>query len=617
MLQHRNDIDGLRSLAVVPIMLFHAGVGILRGGYTGVDIFFVISGYLITSIIVSEIDRDRFSILKFYQRRIARILPALFFVLIVTGIAVGPFIVLPPEIAEYFHSAAAASGFVSNIYFWNEVGYFARAAESQPLLHTWSLGVEEQFYIFFPLIMIMMRSVSTKRRIAIIAGLSVISLGSGLYVHQTAPATDFYLLPFRAWELFMGALIALGAAPKLSAKMAEWAALAGVAMVTASIFLLVNWLPFPSPLAIVPSLGTALMIAYGEGTRVGRVLSLAPLRWIGLISFALYLWHWPIITLYRETTGDQLNPLETIGLIAASFVAATVSYYLVEQPARNAVRLWSPRKAALVGAFGTGAMVAGSLALAANADRIWQISPEAARFARYQEYRAWETSKAQKVSTACFVANDGESLREKPCLTPVAGKRNVLLFGDSHAEMYGAALREAYPGINWLQATHFGCPPIRNGWINPGCSRMVNTVLDQFVPSRKVDSVILADRWRADLMPKLEATIAELRKSGVAVTVIGPVPEYQGSLPVILARAAQAGQIDSARRFINPDVAQTDRIVRAAAERAGARYYSVYDTLCQSGECEVIAPGGAPVSFDYGHLTLPGAAYALRGLGQP
>jgi peptidoglycan/LPS O-acetylase OafA/YrhL len=617
MLTHRNDIDGLRSLAVVPIMLFHAGVGILRGGYTGVDVFFVISGYLITSIIVSEIDQNRFSILKFYQRRIARILPALFFVLIVTAIAVGPVIVLPSEIAEYFRSAAAASGFVSNIYFWNEIGYFARAAESRPLLHTWSLGVEEQFYIFFPLIMLMLRSTGERRRIYVVAALAIVSLAAGVIVHQSDPSTDFYLLPFRAWELFIGALLALGAAPKLGPKVSEWAAWAGMALVIASIFLLVNWLPFPSPFALLPSVGTALMIAYGENTRVGRILSLAPLRWIGLVSFALYLWHWPIITLYRETTGDQIDMFETVCLIAASFVAATISYYLVEQPARNAVRLWSTRKAVVVGALATGTMVVGSLAIAANAGRIWHVTPEAEQLARYQEYRDWEASPAQKISDQCFIASAGQTLPQEVCLTPVAGKRNVLLFGDSHAEMYGAALRVAFPDVNWLQATHFGCPPVRDGWLDPGCTAMVGMVLDKLVPGGRIDGVVLADRWRPDLMPNLEETIAELRNSGVAVTVIGPVPEYQGSLPIILARAAQAGHLESASDFLNPGIADTDQIVGATSKRAGARYLSVYEALCDKGECNLLAPDGAPVSFDYGHLTLSGASHAIRGLEQP
>ncbi len=617
-MHHRKDIDGLRSVAVLPIMLFHAGVDLLRGGYTGVDIFFVISGFLITSIILGELDDSKFSIMNFYKRRIARIIPAVMFVIITFGFLVGPVLVLPSEISEYFYSAAAASGFASNIYFWSQVDYFARAAESRPLLHTWSLGVEEQFYVFFPFILMIVNKLFPDRRVSIILMLSIVSLVAGVLVHREFPAADFYLLPFRAWELFIGALLALGAAPKIGPRASEAAALAGAGLIVASIFLLVSWLPFPSPFALAPCMGTALLIAYGEGTRVGRALSIAPLRWIGLVSFALYLWHWPIITLYREATGGELDALETIGLVAASFVAATVSYYLVEQPAREAIRRWSARKAVAFGAGASVLMVTTCLILAFTAEKIWHVSPAAERAGRYQHYKSWEVGREQDISSACFIEFASEFLDKSQCLTSAPDKRNVLLFGDSHAEMYGAALRKAHPEINWLQATHFGCPPVRDGWSNPGCLAMVNMVLDEVAVRDRIDGIVLADRWRPDLMPKLEATIALLKSKNIQVTVIGPVPEYQGTFPVILARAIESGKPESVQAFLSPHVQATDRSVRAVAERSGAIYYSVYETLCPTGRaCNSVEPDGTPMVFDYGHLTLDGASHAIRGMKKP
>lgn len=613
----RGDIQGLRAVAVIPILLFHAGVEILRGGYTGVDVFFVISGFLITQIILGDIEKQKFSILKFYQRRVARILPALFFVLLASGLAAGFVLQIPSEISSFFLSLAAASAFASNIYFFQEINYFAGGAESEALLHTWSLGVEEQFYIFFPIFLFALRNVGRKTLKAALIGVSLVSLVAGTIVQQFDPLMDFYMLPFRTWELLIGSLIAIGVQPKLGPKLSTLAALTGAAMIAASAFLLVNWLPFPSPFALVPCIGTALVIAYGQNTVIGRVLSAKPFQWIGMISFSLYLWHWPIITFYRQTTGDHLDLVETGGLLAASVFAAAVSYYLVENPARDRLRSLPTKTAVIIGGVSALAVSGVALLVANNAGKIWNVDPRVEQIASYQNYKEWTTYPEQVAVAGCFIANASEALDEEFCLTLRPDARNVLILGDSHAEMYSVALRRKFPEINWLQATHFGCPPVRDGWPNPGCSKMTEMALDGLAAEERLDGVVLISRWRTDLIPKLLATVEELRAKGLDVVVLGPVPEYQGSLPVILARAINSGNQANIGSFRNEGIPAIDNAMRTSLSNSGARYYSTYQSLCTDSGCELFAADGVPTAFDYGHLTLEGAAMAIENLERP
>jgi peptidoglycan/LPS O-acetylase OafA/YrhL len=616
MKQFRSDIEGLRSLAILPILLFHAGVDFLRGGYTGVDIFFVISGYLITQILREDTSSGKFSILKFYQRRIARILPALFLVLAFVVLLAGPILVLPTEIAEVYRSAAATTGFVSNIYFWSTINYFSAAAESRPLLHTWSLGVEEQFYIFFPLLMFALRRMPVPRLRVVFVGLAVLSLVSGLFVQRIYPTADFYLLPFRAWELLLGALLAINAAPRLGPRLRVVAALGGATLIVLSSLLLATWLPFPSPFALAPCVGAALVIGYGESTIVGRVLSLGPVRWIGRISYSLYLWHWPLITFYRQSTGNQLSWMETMGLLVTSIAAAAITYHLVERPAQRALRALTPTRAVALGGGAVVVIVVASLFVAGNAGRIWRVDPRVERIASFENYAEWPKGPEAAASRRCFIENQTERL-EAGCLAPMPGKRNVLLFGDSHADMYGAALRMKFPGIHWLQATHFGCPPIVRGWANVTCSEMVAQALGPVLSSGKVNGVVLVSRWRVDQAGRLEETIRLLRRLGLTVTVIGPVPEYQGSFPSLLARATYHKDPAAVSRFMAAGFRDTDRAIGAAAARAGARYLSAVESICPQGHCTLTSPEGDPMHFDYGHLTEAGALYTIRDLPSP
>ena len=613
MQRYRGDIEGLRAIAVIPIVLFHAGIDILRGGYVGVDIFFVISGFLITQTILNENENGSFSILGFYQRRVARIFPALFLMLAVAGLCAGFILRLPDQTALFFKSLAFSAMFGSNVFFWTEVGYFTPTAETQALLHTWSLGVEEQFYIIFPLLIYAIRNTSRRAKIGILGCVAALSLIAGSIVNRSDPLDTFYLLQFRAWELLIGVLLALGAAPRLSWALSTIAALAGAGLIAVSVLFMASWLPFPSPLALLPCVGAALIIAYGENTVVGRALSLRPFRSIGIISFSLYLWHWPIIAFYREAMGISLDGIESAILTTLSFGAAAASYILVEKPARIWLRAMSERKAVTLGIAGSIAFFGVAFAVALNAPRIWSVDPEVERIASYQDYRGWFDYPEKELVSGCFIQHPDQDINRDACLSISETKPDVLLFGDSHAAMYSVALRRQFVDVNWLEASHYGCPPLRNGWRNAGCVEMVELVLSDVLKNGRVDGVVLVGRWREDQAAQLQATIAELSQLGIAVNVIGPAPEYDGSLPVILAKAADAGSLEGVQRFLDPAIARKDEIIASAATGAGARYHSSYATLCPDQACDVFAPDGGPIAYDDSHLTIAGAQKAIAG----
>src|SRR3984893_9141782 len=361
---YRADIDGLRAVAVVPVVLFHIGAPVFPGGFVGVDVFFVISGYLITSIILPDIDARRFSIVKFYERRVRRIFPALIVVLIFCGV-VGFILLTPSDYKTLGESIVATILFVSNIFFWRQTNYFAAPASESPLLHTWSLSIEEQFYVFYPLILILV-SRWTKARITVISLICVISFTAGAVLVFFKPSATFYLGPTRAWELLIGGLIALASTHNCAlGKLNQYLALSGIALIIFSVLAYSSSMRFPGAAALLPAVGTALIIWSGqnETTIIHRLLSLPALTAVGRASYSLYLWHFPIIAFasYVELTGLHWQAKTTICLV--SLAASFLSLRYIELPFRLPSKPSSVRKpvrAALCGmaiAFGFGALI--------------------------------------------------------------------------------------------------------------------------------------------------------------------------------------------------------------------------------------------------------------------
>ena len=349
---YRPDIDGLRAVAVLSVLLFHAGFGAFRFGFIGVDIFFVVSGYLISGLIFGEIKSGEFSFSSFYKRRIVRIIPALS-VMTLFVLAFGVIRLFPSELMKLAKSALASATGTSNIFFFLHTNYFEDSAESSPLLHTWSLGVEEQFYLLMPSVLILLKNASPTRRNILLSILFALSLVLSIYWSGQNPPAGFYLLPSRAWELLVGTLAAMRVVPPISRRSyRETAAVLGLAAILLPGMFYDSSVPFPGIAALVPCLGAAVLIVSAESgpTFISRALSLRPVVFVGLISYSLYLWHWPLIVF--QSFGRFLNTgisptVDRVLILPVAVVAATVSWRFVELPFRRVSVPW-PRSRRVV-----------------------------------------------------------------------------------------------------------------------------------------------------------------------------------------------------------------------------------------------------------------------------
>ena len=336
--KYRSDIDGLRAVAVIPVVLYHAGVQSFAGGFVGVDIFFVISGYLITALVASEVRDGQFSLIRFYERRIRRIFPALFTV-VATSCLAAYFLFMPLDFKRFGASVAAMTLFASNLLFWRQSGYFDAAADLKPLLHTWSLAVEEQFYFVFPIVLMLILRIRRNRWRTLIIIMSVgASFAWNIWQVGTDPTAAFYLPLARAWELLLGSMLALSIAPTIKHRSVnESAGILGIGLIAWSVWHFSAETPFPGISALLPCAGAALIIHSGtqEKTLVSRMLSARVAVFVGLISYSLYLWHWPVIVFAKYVSSGELGGAKVAGLVLFSTLVASLSWRFVESPFRG------------------------------------------------------------------------------------------------------------------------------------------------------------------------------------------------------------------------------------------------------------------------------------------
>ncbi|MBL1418937.1 MAG: acyltransferase [Alphaproteobacteria bacterium] len=488
---YRKEIDGLRTVAVLPVILYHAGLSWFSGGYVGVDVFFVISGYLITTIIYREIHNGEFSIINFYERRIRRIFPALFFILLLTIIFAWQWMT-PLQFKRFSQSIISVNFMSSNIYFWQKAGYFASSSELRPLLHTWSLAIEEQFYLFFPLLLLLLKKIQHKALIIILALLTISSLLWADYISLVRPVEGFYLLPARAWELLFGSLLAISIHywQAINHKIANILSIIGLVLIAYAIINFDQNVPFPSFWTLIPVGGTFLVIAFANPENlVGKLLGLRPMVTIGLISYSAYLWHWPIFSFARIRMFEPPSELIFIILAIVSLVFAYLSWKFIEQPFRNKQN-FSRQKiftiAFLMSCFFIAFGIVGHLTRGLPA----RLNPDAIAAAKYTD-----TGGARK-NRACDAYTDPKNA----CSS--SSDPSVILLGDSHAnaisEQFTNALSQYELGLQDI--THNGCPPIigiynPNNINNPNCSEGIKKVYNYIVGNPQIKTIVLVSRW--------------------------------------------------------------------------------------------------------------------------
>jgi peptidoglycan/LPS O-acetylase OafA/YrhL len=448
--KYRPEIDGLRAVAVLPVVFFHAGIGFFRGGFVGVDVFFVLSGYLITSLLVNELENDHFSLFEFYERRARRILPALFCVML--ACLIPAWLLLPPhQLKDFSQSLVAVSGFGSNILFWLESGYFEPAAELKPLLHTWSLAVEEQYYLLFPIIVVVAWRPGRWFLMGLLAVMSLASIVLAQWSSLHDPAANFYLLPTRAWELLAGALTALYRPPDRSAdhdssrlhRNDAWPVI-GLGLVFASVFLFDERTPFPSLWGLFPVLGTVLVLIFARSDAgVGRWLASPVFLSIGLASYSLYLWHQPLLAFLRVHSGQSSLDTTTIaGYLLLSAALAALSYRYVERPFRS--RHWLSRSVIFALSIGAalGFAIVGYAGHRTNGfleQKLASVAPE---------NRGLLVSVEEEERERSVVVQAHIGTLSAPSFIEDSRTRKILILGDSIAQDLATALvehREFFP----------------------------------------------------------------------------------------------------------------------------------------------------------------------------
>lgn len=609
-MKYRSDIDGLRAIAILPVVLYHTGFSIFQGGFVGVDIFFVISGYLITGIIHDEIGQNRFTIAGFYIRRIRRIFPALFAVLFCSSV-VAVRIMLPRSFETFGQSVVAATLFVANIFFWTESGYFGAAAETKPLLHTWSLSIEEQFYLLFPFVLLLIHRKFQGRWRFILLPAALVSLVFSIWGVWVEPSAAFYLIPSRAWELLIGSFLALGLLPQCAHRgVRECTSFLGLLLILWAVFFFSAQTPFPGWHALAPCIGAALIIHAGTGgsSLVARLLSLRVMVFVGLISYSLYLWHWPIMVFARELLAGNFSNAAALTVVAVSFLLAFLSWRYIERPFRKP-GLHKPIKVfALAAILMTISVCFGSLV---NYSEGWP-----GRFG--DQLISLEGDLESYNLGTCFLKEDqpASQWQGERCVVQEGHSHNVLLWGDSFAAHYvpGVMANPQLIDANIIQYSAGGCAPVFdfNPAYRPYCKEF-SAGADGVITDYDIHTVVMAAAWQLALdnglsFEALKSTMARLRAKGIRVIVIGQSPRFSASVQDVSNRATIRGA-DISTSKVDIDLARLNAQLKYIA--GSENFVDPSTVFCVQQECR-FKEGEEFFFWDDGHYTTLGSTRAAR-----
>jgi len=607
-LNYRKEIDGLRAVAVLPVVLYHAGFDMFSGGYIGVDIFFVISGYLITRTLVFEIESKRFSIIDFYVRRARRIFPALFLVMFLCL----PFAymwMLPSQLKDFAQSLIAIPLYLSNVFFWQEGGYFADTTELKPLLHTWSLAVEEQYYLLFPPLLFVIWRLGSKYLLWFLVTLAILSFLLAEWGSSNIPSANFYLLPTRAWELLIGSICALvNNFGKLQLK--NILSFIGLGMIIIPVTTFGDYTPFPGIYAALPVFGTAFVILCAtQGTLIARALSNRFLVGIGLISYSIYLWHQPLFAFTRIRNLTEPSHYLMGGVAAITLLFAWATWRFIEQPFRRpkenskSFRFFFTTFAVsftfivlgIIGHFGNG------------------LGSRWSETANYiDQYSQYNTSYFE--GAGCFLSSEKPNLSSfsiSNCLSSKNSSKNVLVIGNSHAAHLVQAIKDITPKMNVLQATSGGCTGLIPLQGQKFCTEFFDFIYQDFLPKNHYDVIIFSSRIVMNDVSKFSKTIDLYEKYAKQIIVVGPVPEFDPYLYKTAAWIEIMGSnlalLELAQDTLVLERFRVDRALKSRlSENPKVTYFSVLEEMCE-GNCQVNSSNGELTTFDYGHLTLSAA----------
>ena len=631
---------------MLAVVLYHAGLKVTSGGYIGVDVFFVISGYLITQFIDQRIAAGRFSILEFYERRVRRILPALFFLLLAVSVA-SVFILLPEDLVSFAKSEVATVAFLPNVLFYLQSGYFDTGARLKPLLHMWSLGVEEQFYIFFPPLMFLLSRLGRRGTLRAVWLITAASFALSVWtVHRGLVQAAFYLVPYRAWELLTGSLLALRALPQIKGSLLRnVVAGGGLVAVMAAIVAFSSLTPFPGLSAALPCIGTALVIYANESgpTLIGTLLSFRPFVFVGLISYSLYLWHWPILVFAEQLRSRGLTGTESAVCCLLAFIAATLSWRFVERPFRE--KIVGVTRSALMSQAAVGALCLLAVALLFVRERGFDD-----RFPKQAVAYASSKSERDKDLDVCRKSRDIEKQAACHLGSTKTDSPHFLLWGDSHA----SALAPAFDKVaidsatsGWI-ASSPGCLPLldvqRVG--TPGCTEFNRDVL-AMVQRDNIPAIILAGRWALASLGFTDLELHEGRSQitlfdsstktrslqenaavfdrglrrllsdpamqGRKITLVIDLPDTGVDTPRYLAHSVMWKEVAKTSQEVQlsmspytVDSARVDAQLARIAKEFHAATINPKTELCNNDRC-LIARNGRSLYRDSHHLTIFGA----------